>query len=192
MKASRLLQALRIFVESCETTGIDYAILGGFALPAYGVIRATIDLDVGLAVTLRDQLRLIVRQLETRGYKFASTPSPAHAMIYAYNPQIFDLEIWLRPDGVVWDRETLQRRLKFEYNDGNKKFEAYVLGPEDFIVNKFARSDRTANDELDATKVYINLRHTIDLAYLERRAKSAKVWDLVSAMRDHADAMKRV
>jgi len=155
------------------------------------VIRATSDIDVALAETSDESLKRTLKCLEKKGFKFPNRhPSVRLPLIYASNPDLWDLEIWLRPNGIVWDEETLRRRLRCEYGTGDSRFEAYVLSPEDFIVNKFARLDRTANDELDAAKVYINIER-IDSEYLERRARQANVRDLVSAMIDRVRELKR-
>jgi hypothetical protein len=58
--------ALRLVVESLERQGVPVAVVGGLALHAYGVGRATIDLDV---VTLLRAQSDLIALLESRGYE---------------------------------------------------------------------------------------------------------------------------
>jgi len=180
---SRLLQSLRNFVKSCEAAEADYVVLGGFALSAYKVVRATSDIDVGLATGLHEKIEKVISAMEKEGYDFPNRrPGSTSAMLLAAHPMLADLEIWLHPDGVVWDSETLKRRLRATYGVGTDAFTAYVLSPEDFIVNKLSRPDRSALDELDVVKVLVAQWENLDREYLERRARQARVWDLAEAM----------
>lgn len=188
---SRLLQSLRKFVESCEAAEADYAVLGGFALSAYKVVRATSDIDVGLATSLHDKIEKVISAMEKEGYEFPNRKfGSSNAMFLAVHPMLADLEIWLRPDGVVWDSETLKRRLRVNYGVGTEAFTAYVLSPEDFVVNKLSRPDRSALDELDVVKVLVAQWKNLDGEYLKKRARQARVWDLAEAMLDRVSASR--
>jgi hypothetical protein len=55
----------------------------------------------------------------------------------------------------------------------------FVIGPEDFIVNKLALSDRRAQDEVDAASILAKQHGKIDQKYLRKRAKAAGVGDLL-------------
>jgi hypothetical protein len=54
----------------------------------------------------------------------------------------------------------------------------FVIGPEDFIVNKLARPDRRAQDEGDAASVLAKQGEKIDQKYLWKRAEAAGVRDM--------------
>jgi hypothetical protein len=49
-----------------EETGVEYAVIGGFALLAHGIERATFDLDF---VTVRDCQDQLILALEQQGYE---------------------------------------------------------------------------------------------------------------------------
>ncbi|GAI42730.1 unnamed protein product, partial [marine sediment metagenome] len=49
--------------EECE---VPYAVLGGLAIPAYGVPRSTVDVDIGLAVGGAGKTREFVQKLRAR------------------------------------------------------------------------------------------------------------------------------
>jgi hypothetical protein len=67
--------ALRMVVGALERRQVPVALVGGLALHAYGVGRATFDVDV---VTLRSAQRHLVAFLESRGYQTLHT-SPGYS-----------------------------------------------------------------------------------------------------------------
>jgi len=104
-------------------------------------------------------------------------------MVYLSDSEnLIDVELWFKPDGIVWDEETLRRRWKVDFGAGEKPFEVYVLSPEDFIVNKLARKDRSAGDEEDVVGVMASSKDKIDWRYLAKRARGAEAEDLVRAL----------
>jgi hypothetical protein len=65
-------RALRTVVDALEQRGVPVALVGGLALHAYGVGRATFDVDI---VTLRSAQADLVALLESRGYQTLYTSS---------------------------------------------------------------------------------------------------------------------
>lgn len=65
MKRDIVNETLERITGRLETAGIPYAIIGGMALPAHGVMRFTEDVDV---LTTREGLEAIHAQLVGRGY----------------------------------------------------------------------------------------------------------------------------
>jgi hypothetical protein len=96
------------------------------------------------------------------------------------NPQIVildqkekvEMEIWLKLDGVTFDGERLRRRRRVRLND---RIEAWIISPEDFIVNKLARPDRSVIDEQDVKSVLVRQKGKLDEKYLRKRAQEAGV-----------------
>jgi hypothetical protein len=64
----------------------------------------------------------------------------------------------------------------------NDTFEIFVIGPEDFIVNKLARKDRGVQDEQDALSVLERQKGKLDYAYLKNRARAANVTGLLETL----------
>ena len=85
----------------------------------------------------------------------------------------------MRPDGIDFDDELLKRRRKMELVTG---FEAWIISPEDFIVTKLARPDRSVIDEQDVKSVLIMQRNKLDREYLEKRARNAGVLTLLETI----------
>ena len=189
---SRLLKCLRKFVKVFEECETPYAVLGGLAIPAYGVPRSTVDVDIGLTVGEAEKLQDLVRKLEARKVVAFEKPRPEYTMVYMSDREnLVDAELWFKPDGIRWDEETLRRRWKVAFGVTGESFEAYVLSPEDFIVNKLARRDRSARDEEDVVGVMESSKNRIDWKYLARRAREAGVLDLVQELREKIRSAKR-
>jgi len=188
---SRLLKCLRKLVGVFEECEIPYAVLGGLATPAYSVPRSTVDVDIGLAVSEAGKLQELVRKLEARKVVAYEMPDREYTMVYMSDREnLVDIELWFKPDGVKWDAETLRRRWKVAFKVAGKSFQAYVLSPEDFIVNKLSRGDRSARDEEDVAGVMASSKK-IDWKYLTRRARDAGVWELARELKEKVGSLKR-
>lgn len=186
------MRCLRKFVEVFEECRAPYAILGGLAIPAYGVPRSTVDVDIGLVVTEEWKLRELIRKLEARKVAAFEEAKPEYTMIYMSDREnLVDAELWFKPDGIRWDEEILRRRWKVAFKAAGGSFEAWVLSPEDFIVNKLARRDRSARDEEDAVGVMASSKDKIDWKYLTKRAGEESVLDLVRELREKIRSFKR-
>jgi len=155
-------------------------LIGGLALAAYGRIRATLDVDLAIAASYEKTIEL-QRALQKMGYQIPSPPNPdAPLFLVTDLKEMLEVEIWTKPDGVTFDKELLNRRVKVRpYGDN---FEIFAIGPEDFVVNKLARADRGVQDEQDAVSVLKLQKDKLDYAYLKRRAKHASVVELLDVL----------
>ena len=98
--------------------------------------------------------------------------SPRNPVILAIDrKEKIELELWTKPDGIVFDEETLKRRRKANVS---QDISAWLVSPEDFIVTKLARPDRGVTDEQDVKSVLVRQAGKLDEAYLEKRAKDAE------------------
>lgn len=155
-------------------------LIGGFALPAYGQVRATQDIDLAIAASYAKSVEL-ASQLEKLGYQVSPKPDPnAPVFLVTDLKLMLEVEMWTKPDGVVFDTDLMRRRLRARpYNDD---FEMFVIGPEDFMVNKLARRDRGVQDELDVVSVLELQKSKLDYPYLRGRAKKANVIELLETL----------
>jgi len=152
-------------------------VIGGYALPFYGRVRATLDLDVAVAVG-DDEFRAFCSRAEEDGYR-VSLGSPLNPYcIFLDTVTGFEVEVWRRPDGITWDGETLRRRRRFSV-DG---LGLWVVSPEDFVVTKLARPDRSPQDEMDVKSVLERSGALLDWQYLRSRAEDAQVWGILQAI----------
>jgi len=155
-------------------------LIGGFALAAYGQIRATQDIDMAIAASYAKSAEL-ESHLEKLGYQVSPKPDPnAPVFLVTDLKLMLEVEMWTKPDGVVFDTELMRRRVRV--NPYNDDFEMFTIGPEDFIVNKLARGDRGVQDELDVVSVLELQKGKLDYPYLRKRAKQADVIELLETL----------
>lgn len=154
-------------------------LIGGFALAAYGQIRATQDIDMAIAASYSKSAEL-ESHLEKLGYQVSAKPDPAPVFFVTDLKLMLEIEMWTKPDGVVFDSELMRRRVRV--NPYTDDFEMFAIGPEDFIVNKLARRDRGVQDELDVVSVLELQKGKLDYPYLRKRAKQANVIELLETL----------
>jgi predicted nucleotidyltransferase len=163
-----LQRLLRLFKEK----NVSYMIIGGYALPFYGRIRATVDLDLAVAIKTKEELDRLRGWLKSADFEVTVNSYLNPVLVVLDKKEKLEIQLWLRPDGITFDEELLKRRRKMELDKG---FEAWVISPEDFIVNKLARPDRGAVDEQDIKSVLVRQKNRLDKKYLEKRAQDAGV-----------------
>jgi hypothetical protein len=174
-----ILRSLWRLLKLFEDRNVPYMVIGGYALPFYGRIRTTVDIDVAVAVKTEKELNQLLNSLRAGDFE-PTIASPSNPLIVVLDQkERVELELWLKPDGVVFDDETLRRRQKAEI-DAN--FWVWLVSAEDFIVSRLARSDRGAVDEQDVKSVLTRQETKLDNEYLQRRAKQAGVLAILQAI----------
>jgi hypothetical protein len=154
-------------------------IIGGYALPFYGRIRTTVDIDIAVAIRTEKELTQFLNSLRSAEFE-PTIASPSNPLIVVLDrKENIEMELWLKPDGVVFDDETLRRRQKAKLDEN---LWACIISAEDFIVNKLARPDRGAIDEQDVKSVLSRQESKLDSLYLYRRAKQAGVLAVLQAI----------
>lgn len=173
-------KCLRKLVKVFEKEKIDYMVIGGLALPAYGQVRATQDIDVAMAVKTVESLKSLLKRLGEQSFQVTSKPILEAACTYVFDLEnAVDVEIWQKPDGITFDEELFRRRKRVEVA---KNLSVWIIGPEDFIINKLARTDRRAQDENDVLSVLEGQKGKLDRKYLIERAREAGVLALLEAL----------
>jgi len=176
---STILRVLRKLLRLLEEKNIPYMIIGGYALPFYGRIRATLDIDVAVMVRTGEELEELREWLISKSFN-VELYSPENPCFVVVDSEVgIEIEVWLRPDGIVFDNETLKRRKRAKIDSD---LEAWIVSPEDFIVNKLARPDRGTIDEQDVKSVLTRQRDKLDENYLKKRAKNAGVLKLLETI----------
>jgi len=146
-------------------------IIGGYALPFYGRIRTTLDLDIAVAAKTEQELNQLRKWLQTINIEVTQYAPNNPLMIIVDQKEKVETELWLKPDGIIFNHETLRRRRKVTIDN----IQAWIISPEDFIVNKLARPDRGAVDEQDVKSVLVRQANKLDNQYLTKRAQQAGV-----------------
>jgi len=123
--------------EITSTLNIPAVILGGLALPAYNVLRATFDIDICIYVETQETLDQFIYQLNNCGLKTLQNPKIDQDLFIVFGDNN-EAEIWLKPCSTFnWDQKMLEKRVQFSSY-------VYVLAIEDFILKKLARDDRSS------------------------------------------------
>jgi len=154
-------------------------IIGGYALPFYGRIRTTVDIDLAVAIKTEEEFSSLLDSLRSAGFEPAADSFLNPLIIVLDRREKIEEELWLRPDGIVFDAETLRRRRKARLDP---RTTAWIVSPEDFIVNKLARPDRGVTDEQDVKSVLVRQADKLDSRYLEKRAKEAGVLTILQTI----------
>jgi hypothetical protein len=173
---STILRSLKRLLDLFEKKEVFYMIIGGYALPFYGRIRATLDLDLAVVMKTKEDFDRLKEWLKSDDF-LVTVDSYLNPVVVALDrKERLEIELWLKPDGITFDDELLRRMRRMELDEG---FEAWVISPEDFIVNKLARPDRGAVDEQDVKSVLVRQERKLDREYLERRARDAGVFNVL-------------
>jgi len=155
-------------------------IIGGYALPFYGRIRTTIDLDLAVGIKTEEELIQLCDLLQLIDFE-ATISSPLNPLIVILDrKEKVEIELWFKPDGIVFDDETLRRRRKVKMD---VDVQVWIVSPEDFIVNKLARPDRGVIDEQDVKSVLVRQEGKLDEEYLKKRAEDAGVLTILEHIR---------
>ena len=75
MKLPEISRALRKLSTTLDRLDVQHMLIGGYALAAYGQIRATQDIDMAIAANYERSAKLQA-QLAKLGYQIPSPPSP--------------------------------------------------------------------------------------------------------------------
>lgn len=156
-------------------------IIGGYALPFYGRIRTTADLDLAVATKTKDDYTALLNLLRVADFEQTICSPNNPLTVIVDRKEGVEFELWSRPDGIVFDEETLTRRKKMQLSGD---FWVWVVSAEDFIVTKLARPDRGVVDEQDVKSVLVRQEGQLDLNYLAKRAEAAQVLTILRAIQD--------
>ena len=177
---SGLEETLRRIVSFLEERGMDYMLIGGYALPFYGRVRVTLDIDVAVAMPSEEDFQGFCEDAREEGYSVYLGSYENPVCLFHDRVTDYEVEVWIRPDGVEWDMRTLKRRREV----GVAGMGVWIISPEDFIVSKLARPDRGVVDEQDVKSVLEKRDVGLDWEYLKERAERAGVWSLLETIRN--------
>lgn len=146
MATTRLPQDFREFLQSLNSHGVEYLLVGGYAVNYYGYIRATGDMDIWVNPTLENAAR-VVQALVAFGFEAAEVSvdlflQPDTVVQMGVPP--FRIELLTQPSGVVFAACWSQR--KVDIVDG---VEIPIIGLDDLKRNKAAAARHKDLDDLE-------------------------------------------
>ena len=174
MKDPDILGILDPVIEIFEKIGVSYYIGGSLASSAYGVARATMDIDLVADLSL-DHVEILVKTLEEKYYIDENMIKDAINQKGSFN--IIHLETSMKIDVFVlqdspYFKNVFSRKRAEILDEGGRRF--FLTSPEDIILVKLdwyklgdCTSERQWNDIIGVLKVQ---RKNLDLAYLQHWA----------------------
>ncbi|HID96181.1 MAG TPA: hypothetical protein EYP53_09045 [Candidatus Latescibacteria bacterium] len=191
MKKPDILAAVEPVVKAFEKLGATYYIGGSVASSAFGVARATLDVDVVADLKL-PHVKPLVEALKPEYYIDEDMILDAIHRRSSFN--LIHLETMIKVDVFIiqddsyhWEAFKRKRKETLDEERDNLKF--YLASPEDIILNKLdwfrkggGLSDQHWRDVLGVMKVQAGL---LDIRYLQNWASELGLSDLLNrAFRD--------
>jgi len=191
MKKPDIIVALDMVIGCFEKLGIEYYIGGSVASSAYGIARATMDVDLVANIEIHHVNRL-VKALETDYYIDAEMIRDAICRSASFN--LIHLATMLKIDVFIvkaqpYDSKALARRRPDTLDEESpRKF--FLSSPEDIILSKLQWyqssgmvSQQQWKDVLGVLKVQAD---KLDLEYLKFWASKLNLSDLLNRSFDDA------
>jgi len=101
------------FLESLNSNGVRYLLLGGYAVNHYGYRRATDDLDIWIAVDPENAKRLSRTLQEFAGFsptKVRASMFLAEGKVFIFGREPVRIDILTAPSGVGFEESYARRR----------------------------------------------------------------------------------
>lgn len=196
MKKPDIIVALDMVIGCFEKLGIAYYIGGSVASSAYGIARATMDVDLVANVEIR-QVNRLVKALETDYYINAEMIRDAIHRRSSFN--VIHLDTMIKIDVFIvkdqpYDSEAFTRRQPDTLDEeSSRKF--YLSSPEDVVLSKLQWyqaggrvSEQQWKDILGVLKVQSG---KLDLEYLKYWASKLNLSELLNRSFDDAGVIER-
>ena len=166
-----------------EKAQIDYTITGSWVISAYGVIRATHDLDVVIAIR-GDEAPRIASAFPNGLYSFSEEEFIQDALDSHTMFNILDAESSLKIDfwplqSDDYSREQFRRRKRIEITKGKA---AWALTAEDIILAKllWIKTSDSERQWRDVESVWALKKDELDVDYLKLWAEKISVSNLLA------------
>lgn len=185
MKSPDILTALGPVIDAFKKLGVSYYIGGSVASSAYGIARATLDVDL-VADLKSQQVKPLVKSLESEYFIDEEMITGAIHSRTTFN--LIHLETMLKVDVFIlkedlYSREAFQRKKKDTLDEQQEARQFYLASPEDVLLSKLKWfrmggdvSEQQWRDVLGVLKVQADL---LDMGYLRKWATALKVADLL-------------
>lgn len=177
-----LIATLRDFLRILDERNLEYALMGGFAVRAYGIPRPTYDVDFTIGIP-REELNSFYESLEESGYTVPEQYRSGWVDQIAGMPLVkfklyigsesIDVDVFLAESD--YQKELLKRRRKAEIDN----LTAWLVTPEDLLLLKLiANRPRDLGDIADIRVVQGDL----DEPYMRHWAAELDIADRLEKM----------
>jgi hypothetical protein len=180
-----ILSALEPVIKAFEELGVSYYIGGSIASSAYGIARATLDVDL-ISNLKSHQVSSLVEKLKSAYFIDGNMIQDAIKTSSSFN--LIHLETMLKVDVFIlkeksYPQKAFERKRKDTIDIETDSLQIYLCSAEDIILNKLEWyklgekiSERQWLDVLGVIKVQGNL---LDIEYLRHWAKELDISDLL-------------
>jgi hypothetical protein len=183
---NELTKSIEDFIGLFESSGLEYAIMGGIAVRVYGIPRATFDIDFTSAIA-RERLADLFHRVQALGYivpepywsgwvdQVGGMPLVKFRLYIA--GRTIDIDIFLAESQF---QQTVLSRKKWTKLNG---LNSWLVSPEDLILFKLLAS--RPRDIADVGDVFF-MQGQLDIAYMRHWATKLGVSErLESAISEH-------
>jgi hypothetical protein len=185
MKHPDIIDAIRPLVKAFERLGILYYIGGSIASSAYGVARATLDVDM-VSELKSEHVHPLAEMLKSEYYIDEEMILDAVKRKSSFNiihlQTMFKIDIFLKKSN-PYNEEVFRRKRKENLDEEKGDAEFFIASSEDIILNKLEWfrmcgeiSERQWNDVLGVIKVQGSL---LDKEYLYHWAGELEITALL-------------
>lgn len=191
MKKKDIIEALNKVIDCFDALGIAYYIGGSVASSAYGMARATMDVDLIAHVEL-SQVDRLVRSLEADYYVSAEMIKDAIHRRVSFNlihlKTMVKIDVFIAKDQPYDSQALARRRPDTLDEESSRKF--YLSSPEDAVLSKLQwyetggrGSDQQWKDIIGVLKVQGG---KLDLEYLKYWTSKLNLSELLNRSFDDA------
>jgi len=191
MKKNDIIEALSKVIDCFDSLGLAYYIAGSVASSAYGMARATMDVDLVAHIEL-SQVDHLVENLKADYYISAEMITDAVRRRASFNlihlETMIKIDVFLAKDQPYDSQALARRRSDTLDQESSRKF--YLSSPEDAVLGKLqwyqlggGVSEQQWKDILGVLKVQSG---KLDLEYLKYWASMLSVSELLSRAFDDA------
>lgn len=160
-----------------------YCLMGALALGAWGIPRATHDLDAMIAIGHTDRPQLL-QGLSAYGFT-------EDAQWAEHNPLIRDFHVRLQRGAIPvdlmlpkdnHDQSCLARRRRYDLGE----LSLWIISPEDLVIHKLKAG--RAQDFIDVLSVLQRQAESLDRSYITDWAQQLRIWEEWQYVQAQTDA----
>lgn len=185
MNKSDIATILEPVVKTFEELGVLYYVGGSVASSAYGIARATLDVDL-VSNLQSHQVNLLVEKLKPAYFIDSGMIYDAIKTRSSFN--IIHLDSMMKIDVFIlidkpYPQKAFERKRIDTLDDEADSIKMYLCSPEDIILNKlewYKAGDQVSERQwLDVLGVIKVQGDSLELEYMKRWAKELDVLDLL-------------
>ena len=185
MNKSNIATILEPVVKTFEELGVLYYVGGSVASSAYGIARATLDVDL-VSNLQSHQVNLLVEKLKPA--YFIDSKMILDAIKTGSSFNIIHLDSMMKIDFFIlidkpYPQKAFERKRIDTLDDEADSIKMYLCSPEDIILNKLewykAGNQVSERQWLDVLGVIKVQGDSLELEYMKRWAKELDVLDLL-------------